>query len=142
MRIALIAGLLALTACSPVKPISDASVDASAAASFAESASASLATEAVLLPQAFIGHWDASLDACKATSDMKVIVTQTELTFWESRGLIKSVTINGPDEVTVRAAFPAKASNGTAPCTWCWLITARPSRWMIRRVSAARNNCQ
>ncbi|MCR6660991.1 MAG: hypothetical protein NVV72_17255 [Asticcacaulis sp.] len=105
MRIALIAGLLALTACSPVKPISDASVDASAAASFAESASASLATEAVLLPQAFIGHWDASLDACKATSDMKVIVTQTELTFWESRGLIKSVTINGPDEVTVRAAF-------------------------------------
>lgn len=101
MRIALMVGFLALAACSPVKPTSDASV----AASSAESDSASLAPEAVLLPQAFSGRWDASLDACKATSDMKLVITQTELAFWESRGLIKSVTINGPDEVTVRGAF-------------------------------------
>ena len=101
MRIALMVGLLALAACSPVKPTSDTPVAASAS----ESAPASLAPEAVLLPQAFTGRWDASLEACKATSDMKLIVTQTELTFWESSGQISSVTINGPDDVTVKAAF-------------------------------------
>lgn len=101
MRIALMVGLLALAACSPVKPASDTPVAASAS----ESAPASLAPEAVLLPQAFTGRWDASLEACKATSDMKLIVTQTELTFWESSGQISSVTINGPDDVTVKAAF-------------------------------------
>lgn len=101
MRIALMIGLLALAACSPVKPTSDTPVAASAS----ESASASLAPEAVLLPEAFTGRWDASLEACKATSDMKLIVTQTELTFWESSGQISSVTINGPDDVTVKAAF-------------------------------------
>lgn len=101
MRLALMAGLLALAACSPVKPTSDGS----AAASSAENASESLAPEAVLLPEAFTGRWDASLEACKATSDMKLVVTQTELTFWESSGQISSITINGPDDVTVKAAF-------------------------------------
>ena len=101
MRLALMAGLLALAACSPFKPTSDGS----AAASSAENASESLAPEAVLLPEAFTGRWDASLEACKATSDMKLVVTQTELTFWESSGQISSITINGPDNVTVKAAF-------------------------------------
>ncbi len=101
MRIALMIGLLALATCSPVKTTSDTPVAASAS----ESASVSLAPETVLLPLAFTGRWDASLDACKATSDMKLVVTQTELTFWESSGQISSVTINGPDHVTVKAAF-------------------------------------
>ena len=101
MRVALIVGLLALAACSPVKSTSAASADPPAS----ESASESLTPEAVLLPQAFTGRWDASLEACKASSDMKLVVTQTELTFWESSGQISSVTINGPDDVTVKAAF-------------------------------------
>ena len=101
MRVALIVGLLALAACSPVKSTSAASADPPAS----ESASESLTPEAVLLPQAFTGRWDASLESCKASSDMKLVVTQTELTFWESSGQISSVTINGPDDVTVKAAF-------------------------------------
>jgi|GEM_PF-1163166 len=93
---------LCLAACTPVRPVSDASE----AALSAESVSASaLAPEAVQLPDGFTGRWDASIAACKATSDMKLVITQTGMTFWESSGQITGVTVNGPDDVTVRAAF-------------------------------------
>lgn len=98
---ALIILAVGLAACTPAKFTPEADRTASA-----ESASASgLAPAAVLLPEGFTGRWDASVAACKATSDMKLTVTQSEITFWESSGRITSVTVNGPDDVTVKAAF-------------------------------------
>lgn len=91
-----------LIACAPATTPADASQSASSE----ESASASvLAPTSVLLPEGFIGRWDASLDACKTTSDMKLTITQTELTFWESTGRISAVTVKAPDDVTVQADF-------------------------------------
>lgn len=91
---------LCLVACSPAKPTSDASQ----AASSIEKAS-TLAPTAVLIPDNFIGHWDATDEACKTTSDMKLVITQAEMTFLESAGQITAVTVNGPGDVTVKAAF-------------------------------------
>ena len=36
---------------------------------------------------------------------MKLVITQTEMTFWESTGQINAVTVNDPGDVTVKAAF-------------------------------------
>lgn len=91
-----------LVACAPA--ISTA--DASQAASSAESVSTStLAPTAVLIPDGFIGHWDATAETCKTPSDMKLVITQTEMTFWESTGQVNAVTVNGPGDITVKAAF-------------------------------------
>ena len=89
-----------LVACAPAK----STAEAPPAASSQESAS-ELAPKAVLLPAGFAGHWDASIEACKTTSDMKLVITQTEMTFWESTGQITAVTINTPEDVTVKAAL-------------------------------------
>ncbi len=98
MPLLLIVGLC-LMACTPVQSASNAPEKVSSAES------ATLAPTAVLIPDSFIGHWDASAEACKATSDMKLVITQTEMTFWESVGQITAVTVNGPGDVTVKAAF-------------------------------------
>lgn len=95
----LISLFLCLIACAPATSTADASQSV-------ESASAStLAPTSILLPESFIGRWDASLEACKATSDMKLIITQTELAFWESAGRISGVTVKASDDVTVQADF-------------------------------------
>ena len=96
-----IAAAFTLIACSP----ETSTADASQVASVEESSASVLAPTSVLLPEGFIGRWDASLEACKATRDMKLTVTQTELTFWESTGRIHAVTIKAPDDVTVQADF-------------------------------------
>lgn len=101
MFVLLIAGLC-LAACTPVKSVSDAPAPASSAEGAPGSA---LAAAAVVLPEGFTGRWDASAEACKTTSDMKLVITQTGMTFWESTGQITGVTVNGPDDVTVKAAF-------------------------------------
>ena len=88
-----------LVACAPAKSTAEAPP-----ASSQDSAS-ELAPTAVLLPAGFAGRWDASIEACKITSDMKLVITQTEMTFWESTGQITAVTINTPEDVTVKAAF-------------------------------------
>ncbi|ESQ94327.1 hypothetical protein ABENE_02140 [Asticcacaulis benevestitus DSM 16100 = ATCC BAA-896] len=64
-----------------------------------------MAPTSIRLPEPFIGRWDASPEACKATSEMRLIITQTGLTFWESAGRISAVTITRPDDVTVQADF-------------------------------------
>ncbi len=99
---ALIILAVSLAACAPAIP----TADASQAISSAESASVSvLAPASALLPEDFTGRWDATIETCKTTSDMKLVITQTEMTFWESNGQIIAVTINDPDDVTVKAAF-------------------------------------
>ena len=91
-----------LVACAPAAPTADASQAASSAGSVSTSA---LAPTAVLIPDSFIGHWDATAETCKAPNDMKLVITQTEMTFWESAGQITAVTVNGQGDVTVKAAF-------------------------------------
>jgi hypothetical protein len=91
---------VSLMACTPAPSATDASQTASSV----DSAS-TLAPTAVLIPEGFIGHWDATAETCKTTSDMKLVITQTEMTFWESAGQITAVTINAPGDVTVKAAF-------------------------------------
>lgn len=98
---ALIILAISFAACAPAI----STPDASQAASSAEISASTLAPAAVLMPDSFIGHWDATAETCKATSDMKLVITQTEMTFWESAGQITAVTVNGPGDVTVKAAF-------------------------------------
>jgi hypothetical protein len=86
---------LCLAACTPAKSTADTSA----------SSEATLAPQAVMLPEGFIGRWDASLEACKATSDMKLTITQTELTFWESAGHISAVTVKSSDDIIIKADF-------------------------------------
>lgn len=88
-----------LIACAPATSTADASQSASSASA------STLAPASILLPVSFIGRWDASHEACKATSDMKLIISQTELTFWESAGRISGVTVKAPNDVTVQADF-------------------------------------
>jgi hypothetical protein len=88
-----------LIACAPATSTADAS------RSFESTSASTLAPASIRLPERFIGRWDASLEACKATSDMKLIITQTELTFWESIGRIRAVVVKAPDDVTVQADF-------------------------------------
>ncbi|CAL4867567.1 hypothetical protein MMA231_01824 [Asticcacaulis sp. MM231] len=88
---------LCLIACAPPTLTEEASRSASSASA------STLAPTSVRLPEPFIGRWDASLEACKATSEMKLIISQTELTFWESAGRISAVTNTRPDDVTVQA---------------------------------------
>ncbi len=95
----LISLFFCLIACAPATSTADASQSASSAPA------STLAPTSILLPESFIGRWDASLEACKATSDMKLIITQTELTFWESVGHIRAVSVKAPDDVTVQADF-------------------------------------
>lgn len=97
---ALIILAVSLAACSPTT----STTEASQMASSADSAS-TLAPTTVLIPEGFIGHWDATAETCKTTSDMKLVITQTEMTFWESTGQISAVTVNGPGDITVKAAF-------------------------------------
>ena len=97
---ALIILAVSLAACTPAT----STTDASQVVSSVDSGSA-LAPTAVLIPDSFIGHWDATAETCKATSDMKLVITQSEMTFWESAGQVTAVTVNGPGDVTVKAAF-------------------------------------
>ncbi|ESQ84346.1 hypothetical protein AEAC466_08305 [Asticcacaulis sp. AC466] len=89
---------LCLAACAPA-------ISTGAAASTPAAAARSLAATATVLPKKFVGHWDADLAACKAISDMKLTVTQTQLIFWESSGTITGVIVHAPNDVTVNAAF-------------------------------------
>jgi hypothetical protein len=52
------------------------------------------------VPEAFRGVWDAELTACEDTSDMKLTITETTITFWESGG--KVVTTNPVGEHSIR----------------------------------------
>ncbi|HTM79581.1 hypothetical protein [Asticcacaulis sp.] len=92
---------VSLAACAPAT----STPDASQAASSTETSASTLAPTAILIPDSFIGHWDATAETCKTTSDMKLVITQSEMTFWESAGQITAVNVNGPGDVTVKAAF-------------------------------------
>jgi len=97
---------LCLAACTPVASTPEASqVDSSAVTSAEGSSESVLAPQSVLLPERFVGRWDANLQACKTTSDMKLTLTQTDLIFWESSGHITAVALNAPEDVTVKAVF-------------------------------------
>lgn len=87
-----------LAACAPVTRLAEASQ-----VSYQDNAS-ELAPPA-LLSAGFTGRWDASVEACKTTSDLKLVITQTEITFWESTGQITAITVNSPEDVTVKAVF-------------------------------------
>jgi len=93
---------LCLMACTRGQSVSEAPEKASSVEGHSTS---TLAPTAVLIPDSFLGHWDASIETCRAPGDMKLVITQTEMTFWESAGQINAVTVNGPDDVMVKAAF-------------------------------------
>ncbi|MDV6329453.1 hypothetical protein [Asticcacaulis sp. 201] len=93
---------LCLAACAPAV---STGANASSQPVPSDASSASLAPTATLLPGGFAGRWDADLAACHGNSDMKLTITQTELTFWESTGQITGVIIKTPSDVTVKAAF-------------------------------------
>ncbi len=107
MKLYLVLGACAfLAACFPPKASDDAPADASSAAAPASSAAASSASEVATaeLPAGFVGVWDVN-PACPATSDTKLTVSATDLTFFESGGNIRKVTVKSADETIVDADF-------------------------------------
>lgn len=107
MKLYLVLGACAvLAACSPPKASEDAPADKASAAAPASSAAASSVSEvaAAELPAAFLGVWDVN-PKCPSTSDTKLTVSATELTFFESGGTIRKVTVKSADEAIVEADF-------------------------------------
>jgi hypothetical protein len=51
------------------------------------------------VPEAFRGVWDANLESCKDTSDMKLTITETTVAFWESGGEVVATTPVGEHSI-------------------------------------------
>lgn len=106
MKLYLVLSVCALlSACSPPKASEDAPTDTSSAAAPVSSVAASSSeTAAVELPAGFLGVWDVN-PACPATSDTKLTVAATELTYFESGATIRKVTVKSATEAVVDADF-------------------------------------
>ena len=107
-RIPAVASLLVLSlaACTPAQP--DKTPEASAVASSRSAITSSMkATASTTVPAAFIGKWDSGPKPCGYSyrSDMQLDVTATELTFFESGGSVKSVKVNGPNDIVAEVAM-------------------------------------
>jgi hypothetical protein len=55
------------------------------------------------VPEAFRGVWDANLEACGDTSDMKLTITETTVTFWESGGMVVATNPVGEHSTRLEA---------------------------------------
>lgn len=105
MKRLVLLSILALAACSPktdkVEPSSSAEVASSVTPPPAPaSANPVVQTE---IPAAFVGTWDATPEACKDTSVMKLTVTAKALDFWESTAYATKVTVTSTTDITVDA---------------------------------------
>jgi len=103
-RYLILGACLCLAACSPPKASQDAPADAPSAAAPASSAAASASEAAAELPAGFLGVWDVN-PACPSTSDTKLTVSATDLTFFESGATIRKVTVKSPNEAVIDADF-------------------------------------
>ncbi len=100
-------------ACSAPKASDDAPPDTSSVAASASSAAASAPEVASAeLPAGFLGVWDAN-PACPATSDTKLTVTATDLTFFESGATIRKVTVKSATDAVVDADFSGEGETWT-----------------------------
>lgn len=93
-----------LAACSAPKASDDPPPDASSSAAPASEAQSPPEVAAAELPAGFLGVWDVN-PACPATSDTKLTVSATDLTFFESGAAIRKVTVKSSDETIVDADF-------------------------------------
>lgn len=67
--------------------------------------------DALTIPPAFQGRYDASLAACSAPSDARLEVAAGELRFHESIGTVRKVTIAAPDRVSVTADYQGEGES-------------------------------
>ena len=112
MKYVAVMGFVILSACSPkaadmaVDPAS-ASMEGAAPAqtqlvTVTESTPSPTASEVpTVIPEKFLGVWDAAVADCKTSRDMKLTITPTAVRYWESSGDLIAVKIVSADDITV-----------------------------------------
>ena len=103
-----LAPALALAACSQEAAAPTQSAEPAATPSASMSP-----RQASLIPERFLGIWDARGGNCDPNSDLRVEIAERGVTFYESHGAVTRVTVESPASVVVDLAMQGEGETWT-----------------------------
>lgn len=118
-RLAALAALALLGACSSEEPAPQASASQPAAATSATpSASPAPTAELTEIPAAFRGYWDAETGSCANWSDGQLTIEARRVQFYESLGEVTALSQPAPDTLVIDFAMSGEGDTWTEQATY------------------------